>query len=589
VENNQDFVIKNGILDWYKGPGGDVIIPEGVTAIGNRVFTCCANLTSVIIPEGVKKIGGYAFYGCTGLTSVTIPAGVTEIGEGVFGDCRPILIAPHIPISSIAREAKPGACVGFARAYLDGREIDEEIKAGYLKYIKGQKKRLFPLSIQHEELLRVMFAEKMIVRKDIDPLLEECDKQSNISAKAAVRDYAGRSLKLVDPLVEMEKELAKAERIAEHLEKTGSLPIGELKKLWSWKTEDTEKGTFVTLTSWKGKDGPHVTIPAKIGEHPVKAIGELAFSPGGKPKSTREAWQALQSVTIPEGVTKIGDSAFEDCKNLTSVTIPESVTEIGERAFLSCPKLANHQGMVIIHDILFEYIGSGEDVTIPKGIMEIGCYAFYDRKNLTSVTIPESVRKIGEGAFCNCARLTSVTIPAGVTVIGNSAFCGCKNLTGVTIPAGVTEIEWETFFVCTSLTSVTIPEGVTVIGDSAFEGCASLTSVTIPESVTEIGERVFKGCPKLANQLGMVIIHGILFEYFGSGGDVTIPEGVTEIGQEAFRDCANLTRVTIPKGVTEIGWGAFKDCENLTIHAPAGSAAEQYAKENDIRFEAAAE
>ena len=133
---------------------------------------------------------------------MTIPTGVTEIGKDVFKNCRPVLIAPHIPISGVAKEDKPSACAGFAQAYLDGREIDEDIKAGYLKYIKGQKKRLFPLSVQHEELLRVMLAEKMIVRKDIDPLLEECDKQNNIAAKAAVLDYAGRNLKPVDPTKE---------------------------------------------------------------------------------------------------------------------------------------------------------------------------------------------------------------------------------------------------------------------------------------------------------------------------------------------------------------------------------------------------
>ena len=130
---------------------------------------------------------------CKNLQSVTIPKSVEEIDKSVFEDSRPAIIAPHIPIDDFAPKNKPGACAGFAKAYLEGTELDEEIKAGYLKYIKGQKKRLFPLSVQHEELLQLMFAEKMIVRKDIDPLLDECDKQSNTSAKAAVLDYAGRN------------------------------------------------------------------------------------------------------------------------------------------------------------------------------------------------------------------------------------------------------------------------------------------------------------------------------------------------------------------------------------------------------------
>ena len=100
------------------------------------------------------------------------------------------LIALHISISNFSAVDKPGACCGFAKAYLDGAEIDEEIKAGYLKYIKGQKKKLYPAAVQHEALLQLMFAEKMIPRKDIDLLLEECDKQKNAAAKAAVLEYA---------------------------------------------------------------------------------------------------------------------------------------------------------------------------------------------------------------------------------------------------------------------------------------------------------------------------------------------------------------------------------------------------------------
>ena len=314
MENMQDFVIENGVLEKYKGPGGDVTIPEGVKKIGPDVF-CGRRLQSVTIPKSVREIGSYAFgessiqsvtipksvrsigmcafRDCENLTSVTfqdredavgielnifhccpnianvtiprcmagiaialfedtlwlknlgefavldhflikyqgretnvvIPESVTEIGCGTFRDCAnlqsvtipksveeidksvfegscPAIIAPHIPIDDFAPKNKPGACAGFAKAYLEGTELDEEIKAGYLKYIKGQKKRLFPLSVQHEELLQLMFAEKMIVRKDIDPLLEECDKQNNIAAKAAVLDYAGRNLKPVDPTKE---------------------------------------------------------------------------------------------------------------------------------------------------------------------------------------------------------------------------------------------------------------------------------------------------------------------------------------------------------------------------------------------------
>lgn len=79
MENNQDFVIENGVLTKYNGPGGDVTIPAGVTRIDIE-----------------------AFKDCTDLTSVTIPESVTEIGYNVFTNCRRLVI--HAPAGSYAEQ-----------------------------------------------------------------------------------------------------------------------------------------------------------------------------------------------------------------------------------------------------------------------------------------------------------------------------------------------------------------------------------------------------------------------------------------------------------------------------------------------------
>ncbi len=79
MENKQDFVIENGVLKKYTGPGGDVTIPAGVTEIGFSAFKDCTNLTSVTIPESV-----------------------TEIGYNVFTNCRRLVI--HAPAGSYAEQ-----------------------------------------------------------------------------------------------------------------------------------------------------------------------------------------------------------------------------------------------------------------------------------------------------------------------------------------------------------------------------------------------------------------------------------------------------------------------------------------------------
>ena len=164
----------------------------------------------------------------------------------------------------------------------------------------------------------------------------------------------------------------------------------------------------------------------------------------------------IKTVSIENGVTSIGKYAFYYCSNLTSVTIPNSVKSIGDSAFRSC-------GLT--------------SITIPNSVKSIGDYAFDSCSSLTSVTIPNSVTSIGASAFYSCSNLESVTIPNSVTSIGDYAFEGCTNLTSVTIPNSVTSIGEAAFSYCSNLTSVTIPNSVTKIESWAFYECEKLKDV----------------------------------------------------------------------------------------------------------------
>jgi hypothetical protein len=85
--SHSDFYIENGVLVKYYGNGGDFVIPDEVTSIGNGAFVNCTNLTSVTIPNRVTSIGDDAFSSCSGLISISIGNGVTSIGEYVFTGC----------------------------------------------------------------------------------------------------------------------------------------------------------------------------------------------------------------------------------------------------------------------------------------------------------------------------------------------------------------------------------------------------------------------------------------------------------------------------------------------------------------------
>ena len=142
---------------------------------------------------------------------------------------------------------------------------------------------------------------------------------------------------------------------------------------------------------------------------------------------------SLKSVTVTGG--NILYSAFYNCSSLTSITIPDGVTSIGEYAFWGCTSLTS--------------------VTIPDSVTSIGGKAFSGCSSLTSITIPNSVTSIENETFYGCSSLTSITIPNSVTSIGYKAFTGCTSLTSITIPNSVTSIVHETFYGCSSLTSIT--------------------------------------------------------------------------------------------------------------------------------------
>ena len=320
----------------------------------------------------------------------------------------------------------------------------------------------------------------------------------------------------------------------------------------------TNDGTGAVITKYTGDLGSRISnaggaldireirIPPTIQDMPVREIGESAFSnDGGADSDIR--------IFIPEGVTKIGASAFavRYGGGKFSITIPDSVTEIGARAFADRPL--------------------NTSITLPKSLTSLGDGAFADT-GITGITLPASLRNIGNGMFSGCqSSLTSVTLSEGMTSIPTGMFKGFSALSTINLPASIVEIGAEAFSGCRRLTSITLPASIRQIGNDAFRN-TGITNITLPASISQIGTGAFRDTriTSITIPASITKIENNTFQ--GSSlQTLTLPDSIKEIGAEAFRDCRALTTITIPDSVTQISFGAnaFSGCTNLTLAAQA--------------------
>ena len=150
----------------------------------------------------------------------------------------------------------------------------------------------------------------------------------------------------------------------------------------------------------------------------------LCIGGTGVMPSINGAWKdyygTFTKVVIADGITNVGNSAFQHCNSLVGITIPETVVSIDDFAFNRCTSLS--------------------EIIIPESIISIGSYAFYN-SGLKELVIPNSVIDIGLSyTFALCYELTSVVIGDFVTTIADYGFYACNKLTDVVIGNSVTAI-----------------------------------------------------------------------------------------------------------------------------------------------------
>ncbi len=259
----------------------------------------------------------------------------------------------------------------------------------------------------------------------------------------------------------------------------------------------------------------------------------------------------LSSVSIPAKVTTIGTGAFQSCSALTSVGLSEGLETIGSSAFFSAnlQSITIPQSVTALGENSFNNNLNLTTAVINAKITQLEAGAFSGCKKLSSVTLPETLVKIKNDAFSTCTALQTIQLPASITTISDNAFAYCTDLKSISIPSGVKTLANHAFFKCTSLTDVSLPEGFETIMNHTFSNCSGLTSIELPSTVTSIGVSAFGYCSKLT--------------------EINIPDGITTISDNCFTNCPNLTSIDLPSGVTEIGSAAFQNSGLTEMELPA--------------------
>ena len=559
-----------------------ITIPSIVTSIGNSAFDGCSSLTSITIPDSVTSIGDFALYGCSSLTSITIPDGVTSIGYYAFSNC-----------SSLTSITIPDSVTNIGNSAFS--------------YCSNLTSITIPnsvTSIGTYAFSNCWYLTSITIPDSVTSIgnsaFEDCSSLTSITIPKSVTSIGNDAF-------------YGCNNLTVYLENGSTLTSNDL---------GVDESKIAFYYQWN-EDNLTWTLDAD-GTLTISGTGAMKNYNSSDNRSPAYNNSNVKKVVIEDGVTSIGNSAFDSCSNLTSITIPNSVTSIGAVAFYGCSSLTS--------------------ITIPDGVTSIGNWAFDSCSNLKTISL-SCKSTLKKSNFSNQANLVSASHTLKKTAAkaatcaedGNIEYWTCEHcgkyfLSDDINPETAKAVELSETVISAShkLTKVEA-KAVTCAEDGNIEywtcehcGKYFLSDDTNPETAKAVelsetvipalnhknaiiqnaseptetdpgysGDRYCPDCDKVLEEGytywiednltwklyedGTLTISGTgAMKNYNSDDNpspaywntivrkIVIEDGVTSIGKSAFSDCSNLTSITIPDSVTSIGNDAFYNCTSLT-------------------------
>jgi hypothetical protein len=564
-----------------------VAVPRfGTTHIADGALASCRSLYSVYLPSSIKVIGNKAFYDCAQLVKIEIPsdARIEYIGKDAFLSCSKITTVKSslecwTGITFASKESNP--LFNGCKLTINGSDgaFDFTTDKDISLYAFVGCQNLSSVTVNGSvEIGKEAFYRSSAscvsltnVKKIGESAFAECASLLNVTIDSD-------AIYIADSVFDETRALSRVDLNAKVRAQNSSFNnagvggTGFVLTLGA-KSSNLPANLFTNATT--SQDTPKITrvyVEEGVTSLTCSFKNITTISEVSLPEGLTEIGDnvfcgctSLIGITFPSTLTKIGENAFSKSKLFGDIVIPDSVTEIAAGAFSSTDitSVILPASLKTLSDSAFSNCATLEcEITLPEGLTTIGKFAFMDSPITGTLVIPATVTTISESpfwgtkltkievkgqvksldnAFKMCESLQEVSLPEGVTSL-KEAFWRCRSIDFVYVPSTVTNIDGA-FFECTALKTVYLTGDLLSIGASTFQGCSSLTTIKIPSTVTKIEARAFANCSSLKS--------------------IELPSALASIGEYAFAGAASLKELVIPSSVTSLGEYALSGCSSL--------------------------